>query len=61
MTVRFLTHEHGIRDVKSAMSREVLERLDAACIGIVSATLEVVGLPPLRVQAESRPSLVEAG
>ena len=49
LTVRFLVHEHGIRDVKNTMAREVLAGLDAAQIGIASATFEVVGLPPLRL------------
>lgn len=40
---------YGVRDVKDAMSREVLAELDAAGIGLASATVEVVGLPALRV------------
>jgi hypothetical protein len=42
---------HGVRDVKDAMARDLLAELDAAGIGIASATFEVVGLPPLRVEA----------
>jgi small-conductance mechanosensitive channel len=49
LTVRFLTGVYGVRDVKDAMSREVLTELDAAGIGLASATFELVGLPPLRV------------
>jgi small-conductance mechanosensitive channel len=49
LTVRFLTGVYGVRDVKDAMSREVLAELDAAGIGLASATFEVVGLPPLRL------------
>ena len=49
LTVRFLTGVYGVRDVKDGMSREVLAELDAAGIGLASATFEVVGLPPLRV------------
>ena len=52
LTVRFLTGAYGVRDVKDAMSREVLAGLDAAGIGLASATFEVVGLPPLRVTPE---------
>ncbi|TFV57708.1 mechanosensitive ion channel [Geodermatophilus sp. DF01-2] len=52
LTVRFLTGVYGVRDVKDAMSREVLAELDAAGIGLASATFEVVGLPPLRVTPE---------
>jgi len=49
LTVRFVTEAYGVRDVKDQMAREVLEGLDAAGIGIASATYEVVGLPPVRV------------
>lgn len=49
LSVRFVVMDRGIRDVKDAMSREILAALDEAGIGIASATFEVVGLPPLRV------------
>jgi len=49
LTVRFLTGDHGTRDIKDAMSREVIARLDEARIGIASTTFEVTGLPPIRV------------
>lgn len=51
LTVRFLTELHGIRDVKDQITREVLERLDAAGIGIATASYEIVGLPPVRVSS----------
>jgi hypothetical protein len=54
LTVRFIARDHGIRELKDAMSREVLEALDAAGIGIASATFEVVGLPPLRLERDPR-------
>ncbi len=50
LTVRFLSEARGVRDVKDAMGREILRELDAAGIGIASATVEIVGLPPLRVE-----------
>ncbi len=40
---------HGIRDIKDAMSRDILTAFDAAGIGIASATYDIVGLPTLRV------------
>ena len=49
LTVRFLTVEHGVRDVKDEMSREILKGLDAAGIGIASATYDIVGFPPLKM------------
>jgi small-conductance mechanosensitive channel len=52
LTVRFVVHEHGVREVKDAISREILAELDKAKIGIASGTYEIVGLPPIRVVAE---------
>ena len=50
LTVRFLTTVRGVRDVKDAMSRDILTELDEAGIGIASATYDIVGLPALRIQ-----------
>lgn len=49
LTVRFIVNDHGIRELKDAMTRDILAGLDAAGIGIASATVELVGLPPLRL------------
>ncbi len=54
LTVRFIARDHGIRELKDAMSREILAALDDAGIGIASATFEVVGLPPLRLERSPR-------
>ncbi len=53
LAVRFIVMDRGIRDVKDAMSRDILAALDEAGIGIASATFEIVGLPPLRIQQAS--------
>lgn len=50
MSVRFLARPHGIRELKDAISREILNGLDQAKIGIASGTYEIVGLPPIKVQ-----------
>ena len=50
LTVRFIAQDHGIRGLKDAMSRDILAALDEAGIGIASATFEIVGLPPLRIE-----------
>jgi small-conductance mechanosensitive channel len=52
MSVRFVVRDRGIRDVKDAISRDLLRELDAAGIKLASATFEVVGLPPLRVSGD---------
>lgn len=54
LAVRFLCTDHGVRDVKDAMSREILQELDAAGIGIASATFELTGLPELRLARAHR-------
>ena len=50
ITVRFLVPDWGIRSIKSAMCRDILQQLDEAGIGIASGTYEVVGFPPLKVE-----------
>ncbi len=47
LAVRFVVESYGIRVVKDAISREIIEAFDAAQIGIASATYDVVGMPPL--------------
>lgn len=50
LTVRFIANDHGVRELKNRMSRDILKLLDEAGIGIASATFEIVGIPPLRVE-----------
>lgn len=49
LTVRFVTGDHGVRELKDALSRDILEAFDDAKIGIASATFELVGAPPLQL------------
>lgn len=49
LTVRFVVKEHGIRDLKDAVSRDILKGFDAAGIGIATTTYNIVGFPPLHV------------
>jgi small-conductance mechanosensitive channel len=60
LAVRFVVPEHGIREIKDAISRDLLAALDDAGIGVASATFEVVGVPPLRVRHAAEP-LPEGG
>lgn len=48
LTARFVCKEHGVRQVKDAMTRDLLAAFDEAGIGIASATVELVGLPTVR-------------
>jgi small-conductance mechanosensitive channel len=53
LTVRFIARDHGVREVKDAIGRDVLGAFDEAGIELASPTVEVVGLPPLRVGGEA--------
>lgn len=53
LTVRFIVPEHGIREIKDAIGRDVLDALEAAGIEVASATFEITHLPPLRVASVS--------
>ncbi|WP_233222847.1 hypothetical protein [Chroococcidiopsis sp. CCALA 051] len=50
MTVRFVVREHGIRDLKDAVSRDILKAFDMAGIRIATTTYNVVGFPPLQIE-----------
>lgn len=52
LAVRFLVPTHNIRAVKDAISRDLIDALDAHGIGIASGTYEVVGMPPLEVRVQ---------
>lgn len=49
LSIRFILGTHQIRGAKDAMSRDILAGFDAAGIGIASATYDIVGMPPLRL------------
>ena len=51
LTVRFIVGTHRIRAAKDAMSRFIVDELDAAGIGIASAIYDIVGLPALEMRA----------
>ena len=50
LTVRFIVGTHRIRAAKDAMSRFIVDELDAVGIGIASATYDIVGFPPIDVR-----------
>ncbi len=54
LTVRFVVEDHGIRETKDAMSRDILAALEEAGIGVASATFEITGLPTLRIEDRTR-------
>jgi small-conductance mechanosensitive channel len=54
LTVRFIVREHAIRDIKDAISRDIIEAFDQAGIGIASSTFDIVGLPPIHIEQDTR-------
>lgn len=57
LTIRFLSEDRGVREIKDAMSREILQEFQAAGIVLASATLEIVNVPPINVMStRQRPS-----
>jgi small-conductance mechanosensitive channel len=50
LSLRFIARASGTRDMKDKMSREILAAFDEAGIGIASATYDIVGFPPIRVE-----------
>jgi hypothetical protein len=56
VTVRFLTRTHGVRELKSAMSRDILKEFEAAGIKIATTTFELVGNPIIRADAQQHPN-----
>jgi small-conductance mechanosensitive channel len=52
MALRFVVPTHGIRGVKSNISRQVLDRFEDAGIEIASGTYAIVEVPPVRLVDE---------
>ena len=50
LTVRFIVGEHKVREVKNNISRDMLKHFDENGIGIASATYDIVGFPPIRIE-----------
>ena len=58
LAVRFLCGTHQVRGLKDQISRQIMDELDVAKIGIASSTYDVVGFPPIRVEGPLR---IESG
>jgi small-conductance mechanosensitive channel len=50
IAVRFLARDHGVRGLKDAITRDILDGFDAAGFEIASATYEITGVPALRIE-----------
>jgi small-conductance mechanosensitive channel len=51
VSLRFVSHVHGNRALKDAMTREILVAFAEAGLSIASTTYEIVGLPKVEVEA----------
>lgn len=52
LTVRFISNTFNIRDLKDSLSRDILEGFEQTGISIASTTIDVVGIPPIRMQIQ---------
>ncbi len=59
LSLRFLVPHRGVREIKDRISRDVLAGLEAAGIGIASATYDIVGFPPVRLVEREPPGQPE--
>lgn len=55
LTVRFVVRDRGIRDVKYAITRDLLTALDSSGISIASATFELISLPQVHLAIDIPP------
>jgi small-conductance mechanosensitive channel len=55
MSLRFISHPDGVRDLKDKLTRSILSGLERAGIQIASGTYEIVGMPKLDVHLSSPP------
>ncbi len=52
LSVRIITREYGVREVKDKMSREIVAEFNKAGLGIASSTYDIVGMPPISVRLD---------
>jgi hypothetical protein len=50
LTVRFLVSDHGIREVKDRITRDIISGFEQAGIKIATTSYEITELPPLRIE-----------
>jgi len=55
LTVRFLAPDHGVREIKDRMSREIVGEFARVGIGFASTAFEISGIAPLRIARERDP------
>ncbi len=53
LSLRFVVPQRGVREIKDAMSRDILAGLDAARIPIATTTYGIVNMPPASISPTS--------
>jgi small-conductance mechanosensitive channel len=53
LSARFVVSEHGVRECKDAMSREILEALEDAGIRLAGTSLGITQLPPVLLESSA--------
>jgi small-conductance mechanosensitive channel len=56
LSVRFIAEDHGVRKLKDAMSRTILDEFERSGINIASGTYDIVGLPEVKVSFAGEPA-----
>ena len=51
LTVRFLSPDHGTREIKDRMTRQIIGELEAAGISIPATSYEIAAIPPLQIRS----------
>ncbi len=49
LSVRFLSPDHGTRNIKDRMTRQIIRELEGIGVGIASTSYEITALPPLQI------------
>lgn len=60
LSLRFFARPHGARVLKDDIARRILDGLEREGIGIASGTYDIVGLPPLKLDAKTIDKLASA-
>ena len=55
LSLRFLVKTHGVREVKTQMSADILAAFDQQGLSVASGTYDIVGFPPVKVEMVNTP------
>jgi small-conductance mechanosensitive channel len=59
LNLRFIARPRGTRNLKDEVSRLIIDRFDEAGLSLASATYDVVGFPPLRLEGPAADALLD--